>query len=290
MNYQKFIISDPSARLRAAAMDGLRDRIGGAMLVGFVYLVALNLPANIISYMTGLMASDASKSFAVSFIRGDLSPEAYTQLTLKPLAILGVYQLLVTGALSLGAATCYLRYRRRQQCGVDVVFMGFNHFGRATLLFLFESIFVFLWSLLFVIPGIVAVYRYKFAYMILADNPKISPLEAIRISKHLTYGNKSKLFWLDLSFIGWNILASLAATIIGGIASNIISSLGSGQSVDVAVGAFYCIITSLCTGLVTVYTGTAEAVLYERAGGLIRVEGDRLGSYGPYRGPDPGPR
>ncbi len=73
-------------------------------------------------------------------------------------------------------------------------------------LFYARTIIVFLWSLLFIIPGIVAYYKYYFATQILEDNPELSVKDALRLSKELTQGSKSELFLLDLSFIGWYFL------------------------------------------------------------------------------------
>ena len=67
----------------------------------------------------------------------------------------------------------------------------------------------FLWSMLFVIPGVVATYRYRFAYYNLLTDPTLSAGEAIRLSCQQTRGIKWELFVLDLSFIGWSLLASL---------------------------------------------------------------------------------
>ena len=62
---------------------------------------------------------------------------------------------------------------------------------------------VIAWSLLFVIPGIVAAYRYSMATYIMAENPGMQATEAIERSKALMDGRKGDLFCLDLSFIGW---------------------------------------------------------------------------------------
>ena len=74
---------------------------------------------------------------------------------------------------------------------------------------LWFSLWVFLWSLLFLIPGIVKAYSYKFTLYILAENPGISVRQAMNISKELTKGHKADLFVLDLSFIGWGFLCLL---------------------------------------------------------------------------------
>lgn len=71
---------------------------------------------------------------------------------------------------------------------------------------LLQAVFVFLWMLLFIIPGIVAAYRYAMTSYILAENPEMGAMEAIDRSKEMMNGNKYRLFCLNFSFIGWSIL------------------------------------------------------------------------------------
>ncbi len=84
---------------------------------------------------------------------------------------------------------------------------GFQSFLRIIGLRILMAIFVFLWSLLFVIPGIVAAYRYRLALYLLLDHPEMGVMECIRESKRLMRGHKAELFILDLSFIGWALLS-----------------------------------------------------------------------------------
>ncbi|HHV09035.1 MAG TPA: DUF975 family protein [Clostridiales bacterium] len=79
-------------------------------------------------------------------------------------------------------------------------------FGRAFLLRLLMTIFTFLWTLLLIIPGIIAVYSYAMAPYILEENPGMTATEAITCSKEMMRGNKWRLFCLQISFIGWVIL------------------------------------------------------------------------------------
>ena len=72
---------------------------------------------------------------------------------------------------------------------------------------------IFLWSLLFVIPGIIKSYEYSMVPYILAENPRISSERAFELSKQMTRGEKWKIFVLDLSFIGWRILGVLCCCI-----------------------------------------------------------------------------
>ena len=83
---------------------------------------------------------------------------------------------------------------------------GFGIAGRIIVLNLLESVLIFLWSLLFIIPGIIAAYRYRQAIYILIDHPEKSVLDCLRESKQMMDGRKGELFMLDLSLIGWLLL------------------------------------------------------------------------------------
>ena len=72
---------------------------------------------------------------------------------------------------------------------------------------------IFLWSLLFVIPGIIKSYEYSMVPYILAENPQISSERAFELSKKMTRGEKWKIFVLDLSFLGWRILGVLCCCV-----------------------------------------------------------------------------
>ncbi|NOV01228.1 DUF975 family protein [Paenibacillus planticolens] len=75
---------------------------------------------------------------------------------------------------------------------------------------LLKNILTFLWFLLLIIPGIVKTYAYSMVPFILADNPQIGAKRAVELSKQMTRGQKWRIFVLDLSFLGWYILGSLA--------------------------------------------------------------------------------
>ena len=86
---------------------------------------------------------------------------------------------------------------------------GFGMMPRLLWLLILEALFIMLWSCLFVIPGIVAAYRYSLAVYIMIDNPELGAMDCIRESKRMTQGYKAQLFKLDLSFILWLLLSSL---------------------------------------------------------------------------------
>lgn len=97
--------------------------------------------------------------------------------------------------------------RRNAPC-VGNLLDGFGFAFKIILLNILEGLFIGLWSLLLVVPGIIAAYRYSMAIYILVDDPTKSPLQCISESKQLMTGHKMELFVLDLSFIGWNILSA----------------------------------------------------------------------------------
>jgi len=72
-----------------------------------------------------------------------------------------------------------------------------------------RDLFIWLWSLLFIIPGIIKSYEYRLVPYIVSENPSINFKDALAESKKLMQGNKWKAFVLDLSFIGWDILSLL---------------------------------------------------------------------------------
>ena len=77
------------------------------------------------------------------------------------------------------------------------------------------SLYIFLWSLLFIIPGIIKSYSYSQTFYIKAENPNIPASRAIELSKIMMDGHKGQLFYLHLSFLGWSILSALTLNILG---------------------------------------------------------------------------
>ena len=99
-------------------------------------------------------------------------------------------------------------YQRPGSPKLEMIFSQFTNFGNALLLRFLMTLKTFLWALLFIIPGIIAAYRYALAPYLMAEHPELSATEAIEQSKQLMEGHKARLFCLELSFIGWFILAA----------------------------------------------------------------------------------
>lgn len=117
--------------------------------------------------------------------------------------------------LEFGFHAFFLSFYKDGDSRVENLFKGFNMFGKVLAVYWLSALYIFLWSLLFIIPGIVASYKYSQAMLILYENPEISASEAIRRSSAMMYGNKLTLFIQDLSFIGWFMLSIFPGFYIG---------------------------------------------------------------------------
>jgi uncharacterized membrane protein len=118
----------------------------------------------------------------------------------------GTAQMITAGAFGLGAVIFYMTLVRRGPTDLNMMFKGFENFGNSLGANLLASVFVFLWMLLLIIPGIIAAYAYSQIFFLLANDRTLGPLEAIRKSKDMMEGHKWRLFCLYCRFIGWSIL------------------------------------------------------------------------------------
>jgi len=116
---------------------------------------------------------------------------------------------IVSGPFALGFVIMYMNRLREKEVLVKNIFEGFKSFSKSFLLALLQIIFVFLWCLLLIVPGIIKSISYSMAFYIMNDNPDIKPIEAINKSKAMMKGYKGKYFLLSLSFIGWYLLGIL---------------------------------------------------------------------------------
>ena len=125
-----------------------------------------------------------------------------------------VFVWLLGCVLSAGWTLYHLGVRRGEVMPYDTLFEGFGFAGKIILLNVLIGVFVFLWACLFIVPGIIAAYRYRFALYNLCENPELGVMEALAMSKAQTKGYKLDLFVLDVTFLGWNLLCVLTAGIL----------------------------------------------------------------------------
>lgn len=188
------------ADLKRSAKASLRGKWGISVVCTLIVTVIIA-----VIQMLGMMPG------MVQAIAGAGDPEeVYLALYTSPWYFIStIVVFLIAVGLGIGLTKLFLRISRNSDASVGTVFEGFKIYGRAFVMMLLEAIFIYLWSLLLVIPGIVASYRYRMASYILLDDDSVSGLDAIRQSKEMMRGHKGELFIMDLSFIGWMILAAI---------------------------------------------------------------------------------
>ncbi len=113
-----------------------------------------------------------------------------------------------------GYSAFILHRMRGEESSYNDLFSYFYLAAKIIWLEVLKFIFIYLWSLLFIFPGYIAYYRYRMAEYILIDDPDISALEAIRRSKRMMVGRKFELWFIDLTFIGWQILCTVIVNLV----------------------------------------------------------------------------
>ncbi len=240
MNYyyaeSNITVTIPSRDLRTLARESLAGKWKIAAVGTLVFMAVVSLPSMIL--LTVL-----HNSFAAD-----------------------LYTILVTGAFSLGYSVFILNIFRNKEVDYAQIFCGFERILKTMGLYLYICLFVFLWSLLFVIPGIIAAIRYSQSFFILADYPDMPVPEIVNESKRMMRNNKGKYFCLVLSFFGWMILASLPASFFSTIfAEGGIYAAGS-------IFLFEIVYFVLSAGYlwVTPYVECSLAAMYEIMRGNLR--------------------
>ena len=143
--------------------------------------------------------------FVISLIISAISSLASLVLSFIPCGAL-VSAVIITPAFTLSIIRIFLNLTEGTKPTIADGFSGFDDFWSAFKVNLLTGLYTFLWSLLFVIPGIIKGYSYSMATYILAENKGKSATECINESKEMTNGHKMELFVLGLSFIGWGLL------------------------------------------------------------------------------------
>lgn len=129
---------------------------------------------------------------------------------LQLVPVVGVFaSLIITGPFTLGVSIFSLSLSRNEDAELAQIFEGFNNFGKALGAYVLMVLFIILWTLLLIIPGIIAAISYSMTFFILADDDSIGPMEAIDKSKKMMDGYKWKYFRLGLRFLGLALLCIL---------------------------------------------------------------------------------
>ena len=198
----------------------------------------------------------------------------------------GLYDFVLGGVMLLGLYTFMLMLCRTRQFHREHLFSGFNHFLNAFLTWALMDILIGIGFALFIVPGVILFLCYSQALFILADDPTKGPIQCLRESREMMKGNKLSYLAMNLSFIGWAIVAGIAIGILGGVIVKIAPSLVSS---DVGSAIWSFITAILASGLIA-YILATDTMFYELASGHLvkqsnfsRYDGSRQG-FGPQGG------
>lgn len=193
--------------LKSDALRVMDGHWGWVILVCLIFSaieVAISAPQSIFSSITRLSSGIGSPAASLAF--------AGTSVLIS--SITALVSLFGLNILSVGLANSVSRfYKEGDYKTVGNMFrLGFGEgrYWKNMLGMFLMSLFIFLWMLLFIVPGIIKAYAYAMTPYILVDNPELGPNEARLKSIEMMRGHKGKLFGLELSFIGWFLLCILS--------------------------------------------------------------------------------
>lgn len=228
---------------RAVARDALSGNWRTAILTGFV---ASLMGATLWGGGGGSSSADSDSLSDTLFYALDNRTLQIILTVLSITAIVlilwGIAVFVIGGAAKLGYAVFNLNLVDGKPARFSDLFSQFGRIGSGIIMNLLVGIYTLLWSMLFVIPGIVKAYSYAMTPFILAEHPEISENAAITRSRELMDGNKWRLFCLMFSFIGWDFLSStpLAVAIIA-----LCGMIMAGMTAKIPFFIALCIVTFL---------------------------------------------
>ena len=182
--------------------------LGGILLANapIILLAIIQTIASIfLSYMLQL------QFFYSPFIAPGFAVMFSALLSLLPLCMLFLLPFSCVGCSFLSLTVA----RRQQASCIQPYTIGIKNYLRKLGGMLWMLLFIVLWSMLFIVPGIIKAYSYRFTPYILADCPNVKATEALKLSMRITDGMKKEIFFFDLSFLGWALLTALTFGILG---------------------------------------------------------------------------
>ena len=221
-----------SSQLRAAARQALSGKWALAVIAGLIAVLLNGASSTGTEFNFKYENGGVHASMQLGVFDFDISPAVIAFLTYTLIATLALALLLcVLGSvIRLGYARFNLSLIDGETPDLGALFSYFPWFKTAFCARFLVGLYIFLWSLLLIIPGICATYSYAMTSYILAENPDLTAREAIARSKEMMYGHRWDLFWLYLTFIGWSILAALTLGI---------GYLWLNPYIEASVAAFY---------------------------------------------------
>lgn len=187
--------------LKNKAKESLQGKYGEAIKMYLIYFLIIFGISFIIGFIAGLYAGFTNNNI--------------NNFTMNIIGVIAsIISFIIESMLAFGVISFYLKISRGENVTYKELFNKKHLFWPYIVISIVTSIFIFLWSLLFVIPGIIASLAYTFVYLIKLDNESLTTLEVINESKRLISGYKWEYFILNLSFLGWVLLGIFTAGLL----------------------------------------------------------------------------
>lgn len=245
-----------------------REALKGRWIkAGAVALVAALLGASIQGGAGSVSVGSMAQSGEQTAENAMVAMPAEVMMLILGIGLVGmVYALIIFvigGATTLGYAKYNLNLVDDKNPQIRDIFSQYDRLWQGFVLQFLRALYTSLWSLLFVIPGIIASFRYSMAAYILYENPEMTANEAITESKKLMVGNKWRLFCLNFSFFGWILLAGFGIYVFVLMLAPLIFLAGTFNTMMLAV-MIVCVLACICVYslLLEPYMEASVAVFY----------------------------
>ncbi len=201
--------------LKAKAKIAFKANYWRCVLIAFLAMI-----------MQGTVSSSNSKKTTEDIVNGNginivpdsVNPAAILAIGVGSILFVLIFiaiDILVINPLVVGCDNFFLNNRRDSETKVSAISFGFNtNYMNIVKVKFLTDLFIALWTLCLIVPGIIKLYEYRFVSYLLSENPDMDYKTAQQTSTQLMNGHKMAAFWLDLSFIGWLILGGITFNLV----------------------------------------------------------------------------
>ncbi len=131
------------------------------------------------------------------------------------LVIAAVIKIFLYNPLMVGGLAFFKQNVMDPPADLNEIEVGFRNYLHTFITLFLNDLFLSLWTMLLIVPGLVKMYSYRMVPYILADEPDLSPTETITRSRQMMDGQKWHAFCYDISFIGWMLLTLITCGLVG---------------------------------------------------------------------------
>ena len=199
----------------------IKEKGKAAFKGNYWYCVLMAFLMTIFTVGSSVGTSQKTQEVDVQGTINGMSPEEQLTVLLVALGVLGaailiglLIRVFLVNPINVGGNAFFMGNVEDTPAPFGLIKVGFRNYWHNFATLFLRDLYLVLWSLLLIVPGIIKAYSYRMVPYILADNPELSPNEVITRSREMMDGNKWQAFLLDLSFIGWTLLGILTLGLV----------------------------------------------------------------------------